>query len=181
MAAKLLDHYRPDVLVIAAGAVPPTGHLQDYSWETFSTAWENDVRIAFTWIGAILRRPLAPGSVVVVLGSAASLAGSPLSGGYAGAKAMVRYMTAYARKEAQGTGVTFTAVLPAIAPGTGVGQAAVHVYADHQGISEADFAARLPAALSPQIAGASIAKLLTGPPEAIAEAYLLDGNGLKEL
>src|SRR5919107_1044204 len=55
-----------------------------------------DVRIAFTWLRAALRLPLAPGSRVVVFGSAAELRGSPLSGGYAGAKATVRLTTAYA-------------------------------------------------------------------------------------
>ncbi|WP_250004284.1 SDR family oxidoreductase [Actinoplanes sp. M2I2] len=181
VADRLLDRYRPDVLVIAAGAVPPTGTLQSFTWETFSTAWEQDVRIAFTWLGAVLRRPLAPGATVVVLGSAASLFGSPLSGGYAGAKAAVRFITEYARGEADGTGVTFTAILPAIAPGTAVGQAAVHAYAGRRGITEAQFAAELPAALSPEIAGTAIAKLLTGPADRIAAAYLLNGDGLEEL
>jgi len=179
VAEKLLDRHRPDVLVIAAGAVPPTGPLRDFTWESFSAIWEQDVRIAFTWLGAVLRRPLAPGAVVVVLGSAASLRGSPLSGGYAGAKATVRYITAYAR--AEGTGVTFTTILPALAPETAVGQVAVRAYAESQGISTAEFAARLPAPLSAGIAGASVAQLLAGPADQIAEAYLLDGAGLHAL
>jgi 3-oxoacyl-[acyl-carrier protein] reductase len=181
VAEQLLDRHRPDVLVIAAGAVPPTGPLRDFTWENFSAIWEQDVRIAFTWLGAVLRRPLAPGAVVVVLGSAASLRGSPLSGGYAGAKATVRHITAYARAEAQGAGVTFTTVLPALAPDTAVGQAAVRAYADSQGMSAATFAARLPAPLSAEIAGTSVAQLLAGPADRIAEAYLLDGEGLHEL
>ena len=181
VAEQLLDRHRPDVLVIAAGAVPPTGPLRDFTWENFSAIWEQDVRIAFTWLGAVLRRPLAPGAAVVVLGSAASLRGSPLSGGYAGAKATVRHITAYARAEAQGTGVTFTTVLPVLAPDTAVGQAAVRAYAGSQGISTAEFAAQLPAPLSAGVAGASVARLLAGPADQIAEAYLLDGTGLQEL
>jgi NAD(P)-dependent dehydrogenase (short-subunit alcohol dehydrogenase family) len=85
------------LVVAAAGAVPPMAPLHEYTREAFSAPWEQDVRIAFTGLGAVLRRPPAPGSVVVVLGSAASLEGSPSSGGYAGAKATVRHITAYAR------------------------------------------------------------------------------------
>ena len=181
VAELLLGRHRPEVLVIAAGVVPSMAALPEYTWEAFSAAWEQDVRIAFTWLGAVLRRPLAPGSVVVVLGSAASLKGSPLSGGYAGAKATVRHITAYARGQAHGTGVTFTTVLPALAPGTAVGRTAVRAYAGRQGISDAEFAARLPAPLTPEVAGTSVVRLVAGPADRIAEAYLLDGAGLHEL
>ena len=181
VAERLLDRHRPDVLVIAAGAVPPMAPLHEYTWETFSVAWEQDVRIAFTWLGAVLRRPPAPGSAVVVLGSAASLKGSPLSGGYAGAKATVRHITGYARGQAHGTGAVFTTLLPALAPDTAVGGTAVRAYAGRQGISETEFAARLPAPLTPAVAGKSVVHLLTGPPDRIAEAYVLDGAGLHEL
>ncbi|MEU4237324.1 SDR family oxidoreductase [Actinoplanes sp. NPDC026619] len=181
VAQRLLDRHRPGVLVIAAGAVPPMAPLHEYTWDEFSVPWQQDVRIAFTWLGAVLRRPLAPGSAVVVLASAASLRGSPLSGGYAGAKATVRLITGYARGQAHGTGVTFTAILPGLAPETAVGATAVHSYAGQQGISEADFAARLPAPLTPQVAGASVVHLLARPADQVAEAYLLDGAGLHEL
>lgn len=181
VAQRLLDRHQPDVLVIAAGAVPPMAPLHEYTWETFSLAWDQDVRIAFTWLGAVLRRPPAPGSVVVVLGSAASLRGSPLSGGYAGAKATVRHITAYARGQAQGGGATFTTMLPGLAPDTAVGRTAVRAYAGRQGISETEFAARLPAPLTPEIAGKSVVELVSGPADRIAEAYMLDGAGLHEL
>ena len=44
--------------------------------------------------------PLAPGSVVVSMSSGAVLGGSPLSGGYASAKAAIRYINGYAGDEA---------------------------------------------------------------------------------
>jgi hypothetical protein len=58
---------------------------------------------------------------VVLVNSGAALAGSPLSGGYAGAKATQRFLTAYAQQEATraGLAITFTAVLARIAPMTG--------------------------------------------------------------
>jgi 3-oxoacyl-[acyl-carrier protein] reductase len=73
---------------------------------------------------------------VVVFSSGAALNGSPLSGGYADAKATQRFITAYAQDEASraGLGITFTAVLPYFAPQTGVGQPAVQAYAACAGL-----------------------------------------------
>ena len=60
--------------------------------------------------------------MVVSLSSGAALGGSPLSGGYAGAKATQRFITAYAQEEATraGLGITFTAVVDLVRddPGT---------------------------------------------------------------
>ena len=88
--------------------------LQHQTWETFSANWHTDVRMAFHWVREALLKPLRPGSRVVVISSGAALQGSPLSGGYAGAKATQRFITAYAQDEANraGLGITFTAILP---------------------------------------------------------------------
>jgi NAD(P)-dependent dehydrogenase (short-subunit alcohol dehydrogenase family) len=99
-ARRLLDRHRPDTVVLAAGAVPPTRPLHQHTWETFSVNWHTDVRLVFTWLRAVLRTPPAPDVRVIVFGSAAELRGSPLSGGYAGAKATLRLITGYARAEA---------------------------------------------------------------------------------
>jgi len=68
---------------------------------------------------------------VVVVSSGAAVAGSPPSGGYAGAKATQRFMTGYAQDEANraGLGITFTAVLPRITPLTDLGRPAIRAYA----------------------------------------------------
>ena len=70
--------------------------LHHQTWDTFSVNWETDVRIAFHWLREALLRPLRPGGRVVVFSSGAALNvnGSPLSGGYAGAKATQRFITA---------------------------------------------------------------------------------------
>jgi NAD(P)-dependent dehydrogenase (short-subunit alcohol dehydrogenase family) len=89
--------------------------LRHQTWETFSVNWHTDVRIAFHWLREALLTPLRPGSRVIVVSSGAALNpnGSPLSGGYAGAKATQRFITGYAQDEAQrGSDITFTAVLP---------------------------------------------------------------------
>ena len=70
--------------------------LQDQTWETFSANWNVDVAQAFHWTRHALRRPLAPGSSVIAMSSGAAVNGSPLSGGYAGAKATVRFIASYA-------------------------------------------------------------------------------------
>ncbi len=103
VAGSLLDRYEPEVVVLVAGASPLSRPLQHHTWETFSVNWHTDVRVAFHWLREALLKPLRPGSRVVVLSSGAAVAGSPLSGGYAGAKATQRFITAYAQEEARGS------------------------------------------------------------------------------
>jgi 3-oxoacyl-[acyl-carrier protein] reductase len=94
VAASLLDRYDPNVVVLVAGASPHMRPLQQHTWETFSIHWQTDVRIAFHWLREALLKPLRPGSRVIVVSSGAALNGSPISGGYAGAKATQRFITA---------------------------------------------------------------------------------------
>jgi len=118
VAASLLDRYEPEAIILVAGASPLIRPLQHQTWEAFSVNWHTDVRIAFQWLREALLKPLRPGSRVIVISSGAALQGSPLSGGYAGAKATQRFITAYAQEEANRAGLdmTFTAVLPRITP-----------------------------------------------------------------
>ncbi|HEX7915047.1 SDR family oxidoreductase [Rudaea sp.] len=187
LPALILDRHEPDVVVLVAGAIPPMLPLQQQSWETFSANWQADVRIAFHWLRAILLKPLRPGSRVVVFSSGAALGGSPLSGGYAGAKAMQRFLSAYAQNESArgGLGITFTAVLPRFSPQTGVGKVAVQAYATRAGQSvEAfldSFVRSSGPLLSPQIAGAALLQLAMQDAADFAPAYLLTGAGLQKL
>lgn len=48
--------------------------------------WEIDTKMAFLFCREALKSPLAPGSVVAIIFSGAGSGGSPISGGYAGAK-----------------------------------------------------------------------------------------------
>ena len=176
-AEKVLAGRNPDLLVLTAGAVPPMAPLSGHTWESFSAHWHADVRIAFTWLRAALRVPLAPGSRVIVFGSAAELRGSPLSGGYAGAKATVRLITGYAAAEA--TGITMTTVLPVITPGTTVGETAIRGYAERSGSTPEAFRAALPAAPTPESVGAAVVRLALEPADSLAGAYVVDGTGLQ--
>src|SRR5438046_1904389 len=88
-ALRILAEVRPDILVLNAGATPRMGRLDQLSWADFTATWETDVKAGLYWIQAALNLPLAPGARVLVGSSGAAQQGSPLSGGYAGAKRML--------------------------------------------------------------------------------------------
>jgi NAD(P)-dependent dehydrogenase (short-subunit alcohol dehydrogenase family) len=182
-AGSLLDRHEPQAVILVAGATPLMRPLQHQTWETFSVNWHADVRIAFHWLREALLKPLRPGSRVVVVSSGAAQAGSPLSGGYAGAKATQRFITAYAQDEADRAdlGITFTAVLPTMTPLTGLGRAAVRAYAARNGQTEEDFRQTMGKPLTPEGAGAALLELIRGNPATLAPGYLLTGGGLQEL
>ncbi len=100
LPARLFGTYRPAAAVLNAGAPPVIGPLDEHDWDTFSVNWNVDVRQAFHFVQQALRTPPPNGGVVVTMSSGAALAGSPMSGGYAGAKATVRFISAYAAEEA---------------------------------------------------------------------------------
>ena len=180
-STELLAKYRPALVVIVAGAIPPTAPFHEQSWETFSTNWNTDVRVVFEWLGAALRLPLDPGARVIVFSSGAALAGSPLSGGYAGSKATQRFITGYAQDEADraGLGLTFTAVLPRITPATELGLPAIRAYAARGGQTEAEYLAGFGTVLTPEGAGAAVLELARA--KDVAPSYLLTGDGLRPL
>ncbi len=182
-AAALLERHRPSLVVLVAGATPPVLPLQEQTWETFSVNWDADVRIAFHWLREALVRPLPTGSRVIVISSGAALNGSPLSGGYAGAKATQRFITAYAQEEADraGLGISFTAVFPRITPMTDLGRPAVEAYAARGGQTVEEYLARFGPPLTPAIAGAAVVELARAEAAGLAPGYLLTGAGLQEL
>lgn len=180
---KLLGRHEPDNLIVVAGASPPSRPLHEHTWETFSVNWHTDVRIAFHWLREALLKPLRPGSRVIVVSSGAAVNGSPLSGGYAGAKATQRFITAYAQDEAQraGLGITFTAVLPQLTPATGLGLTAVRAYAARAGRTVEEHLRHLGDPLTPPAAGTALLELAQLDAAALAPAYLLTSNGLRTL
>lgn len=179
----LMDQYDPDILILVAGASPLIRPLQQHTWETFSANWNTDVRIAFLWLREALLKPLSPGSRVVVFSSGAALAGSPLSGGYAGAKATQRFITGYAQDEADRAdlGITFTALMPRITPLTELGRPAVRAYAARGGQSEEEYVKQFGEPLSPEVAGAAVVELVQADAATVAPGYVLSGSGLAQL
>jgi NAD(P)-dependent dehydrogenase (short-subunit alcohol dehydrogenase family) len=183
VAGSLLDRYEPGAVILVAGATPLLAPLQHQTWESFSANWHADVRITFHWLREALLKPLRPGSRVVVISSGAALAGSPLSGGYAGAKATQRFITAYAQDEAArgGLDITFTAVLPRLTPMTDLGRLAVQAYAARSDQSEEEYVKRMGAPLTPETAGSAVVELVRAEVTSLDPAYLLTGGGLQKL
>jgi 3-oxoacyl-[acyl-carrier protein] reductase len=186
ITSSLLEKYEPEAIVLVAGATPHMLPLQEQTWQTFSVNWETDVRIAFQWLRETLLTPLAPGSKVIVISSGAALNpnGSPLTGGYAGAKATQRLITGYAQAEANRAGlqITFTTVLPQFAPLTGVGKPAVAAYAAQAGLPVEEFLTTRPfPRITPEIAGDAIVELIQTDAANVAPSYMLDGAGLHKL
>jgi NAD(P)-dependent dehydrogenase (short-subunit alcohol dehydrogenase family) len=183
VAGSLFDRYRPRTVVLVAGATPTIAPLQEQTWETFSVNWHTDVRIAFHWLREAVLQPPRPGSRVVVISSGAAVAGSPLSGGYAGAKATQRFITAYAQDEANRAdlGISFTAVLPRITPLTDLGRPTVQAYATRSGRTEEEYARQFGEPLTPQAAGAAVVELVETDAATLEPAYLLTSAGLQPL
>jgi NAD(P)-dependent dehydrogenase (short-subunit alcohol dehydrogenase family) len=183
VAGQLIEAVRPDVLVLSAGATPLSRPLHQHTWESFSRNWEVDVKIGFHWLREALLLPLAPGSAIVVVSSGAALQGSPLSGGYAGAKATLRFIAQYAADEAgrQDLGIHITTLLPQLSPATDLGRLAVAAYARRAGMTEEAYMAQRGAPLTPEIAGAGVVQVLTDPSLAAHPAFLLSSAGLKPL
>jgi NADP-dependent 3-hydroxy acid dehydrogenase YdfG len=178
-ASQLLDKHRPRTLVLNAGAAPLPRPIHRQTWQTFSRNWEVDVQHVFNWTREALLLPLPPGSVVIAISSGAAVNGSPLSGGYAGAKATIRFIASYAADESgrNGLGIRFTSVLPQLTPKTGLGAAGVAAYAARQGVGIPAFLDRLGPALTPEQVGTAIADIVTGSADD-RDAYLLTAAGL---
>ena len=156
--------------------------LQEQTWESFSQNWNVDVAQAFHWIRHALQRPLAPGSTVIAVSSGAAIKGSPLSGGYAGAKATVRLIAGYAALESEraGLGIDFVSVLPALTPATELGAKAVAAYAERQGVDVDTFVQSLGPALTAEQVGKSVLDIAIGQQRG-HRAYTLTAAGLSPL
>jgi NAD(P)-dependent dehydrogenase (short-subunit alcohol dehydrogenase family) len=181
LARDVLREHRPSLLVLNAGVTPHMAPVHEQTWETFSRNWHVDTRHAFTWTRAALLEPLAPGSVVVMMSSGAALGGSPMSGGYASAKAAVRYLRGYAADESTRAGLDlrFVTLLPQLTPATGLGTVGVAGYAARQGVDRDTFVAGLaPILTTDQVAKAVLT--LAADPDSAPE-YQISGAGLRPL
>src|SRR2546421_1917052 len=178
-AHRILAEVRPDILALNAGTKPPMGRLDQMSWADFTATWETDVKAGLYWLQAALNLPLKPGSRVLMGSSGAAENGSPLSGGYAGAKRMLWFMAKYANGVAKqkGLGIRFQAIVPLqIIGGTGVGDEASSAYARSIGIEREAFLARFGAPLPPRRFGDHLVALLEDPQYATSVAFGLKGD-----
>jgi NAD(P)-dependent dehydrogenase (short-subunit alcohol dehydrogenase family) len=179
--AKVFDVLRPDILVLCAGAFPPAAPLHEQSWQEFAINWETDVKIAFHFCKAALSRPLPAGASVILISSGAALAGSPISGGYAGAKRTQIFMANYSQKESDrlGLGLRFTALAPRIMTDTELGKHAVAGYSRYLGISAADFIQSMASPPTSSDVATAVIELATNPDRSNGKVFIVSGKGLE--
>jgi len=179
LAGRLVAEHQPAILVLNAGASPQAHPIQHHTWKSFSQNWQVDVQHAFHWIQEALLAPLPAGSTVITLSSGAALRGSPLSGGYAGSKATIRFITSYAGEESRraGLGIRFASLLPALTPATTLGAAAVAAYAARAGMDTETYLKEAGSALTARQVGDAVLTLVgeTGPQH---DAYVINHQGL---
>jgi NAD(P)-dependent dehydrogenase (short-subunit alcohol dehydrogenase family) len=185
LAARLVRDLRPEVLILNAGTNPVIAPIHEQRWEDFSAVWNRDVKAGLTWIQEAIRAPLPRGSRVLISSSGAAVGGSPLSGGYAGAKRMLWMMAGYANGVSAelDLGIRFQVIVPMQMIGTtGHGRAAAEGYARRKGVSVEAFLANFGAPMSAQQVGEHVAAILTDPAHESGVAFGLKGDfGLRSL
>lgn len=179
--AKVFKVLEPDILVVSAGAFPPAAPLHEQSWREFAVNWESDVKIAFHFCRAALARPLPASATVVVIASGAAIAGSPISGGYAGAKRTQVFIANYSQKESDrlGLGLRFMALAPRIMPDTELGKHAVAGYSRYLGVSPADFVKGMASPPGASDVAAAVIALAVSPDQFKGKAFVVSAKGLE--
>ena len=179
--SKVFDVLHPDLLVLCAGAFPPAAPLHEQTWQEFAVNWETDVKIAFHFCKAALSRPLPAGASVILISSGAALAGSPISGGYAGAKRTQIFMANYSQKESDrlGLGLRFIALAPRIMPDTDLGKHAVAGYSRYLGISAADFIRGMASPPTSSDVADAVIESATNPDPSKGNVFTVSAKGLE--
>ncbi|MDX8483025.1 SDR family oxidoreductase [Mesorhizobium sp. VK24D] len=178
---KVFRNIRPEILVICGGATPPALPVSQLNWNQFAVNWEVDTKMAFLFSREALRMPLAPGSVVVIISSGAGLGGSPISGGYAGAKRMQMFLAKYCQAESDRLelGIRFVALVPSrVMPETELGQVAVSGYARYLGIPPEKFLENMGPRQSPADVAQAVIETALRPPEGVGPIFTISANGL---
>lgn len=179
--AAVFDAMTPDVLIVCGGARPPAAPLQEMTWSQFSANWETDVRMSFSFCKAALEAPLPRGSTVIVISSGAGLGGSPISGGYAGAKRTQMFIASYGQKESARLqlGIRFVALAPSmIMPDTSLGRFAVEGYARYLGVPVADFVNSMKSPQTPDDVADAVVELLSSPATYTGNIFTVSREGI---
>jgi NAD(P)-dependent dehydrogenase (short-subunit alcohol dehydrogenase family) len=178
-AQRILAEVRPDILVLNAGAKPRMGRFDQLSWADFTAPWKHDVKAGLYWLQAALNMPLMHGSRVLVVSSGAAVSGSPMSGGYGGAKRMLWFMAKYANgiSEKRNLGIRFQVIVPRqMIPGTGIGDEAASAYAHALNMELDEYFARFGAPMPPRAFGDKVVSVLEDAKYAESFAFGLKGE-----
>jgi NAD(P)-dependent dehydrogenase (short-subunit alcohol dehydrogenase family) len=184
LAERLLRELRPDLLVLSTGITPLMGRIDELDWQSFSEVWNADLKASFHFVQTALTLPLAPGSSIVIVSSGAAINGSPLSGGYAGAKRMQWLLAGYAQKvaDAKKLGIRVVALLPhQLIEGTAIAEQASSAYGAASGVTAEAFMKRFPAPLDTTRVADSIVGVLSGDIAAGVTAVAVTGTGVDAL
>lgn len=162
---RLIREIDPDLVVVSAGARARLALVHEQTWDSFSEPWNTDVKMSFQIGQSALRKPLRPGSQVILVSSGAGLGGSPLSGGYAGAKRMQMFLAGYLQRSADAArlGIRFVAVVPKqLLAGTELGTEAADAYAALAGVTREKYMERFPVPLGADGVAQAIVKIAHG-------------------
>jgi NAD(P)-dependent dehydrogenase (short-subunit alcohol dehydrogenase family) len=179
--ARVFDVLRPDILVLCGGAFPPAAPLHEQSWQQFAVNWDCDVKIAFHFLKAALSQPLPKGASVILISSGAALAGSPISGGYAGAKRTQLFMANYSQKESDrlGLGLNVMALAPRMMPDTELGSHAVAGYSRYLGVPASDFVKGMASPPTATDVATAVLELATQPDQFKGKVFIVSSKGLE--
>ncbi|MEH6631134.1 MAG: SDR family oxidoreductase [Halopseudomonas aestusnigri] len=184
VAAGLIKDLSPDLLLLVGGHQPQMAPFHEQSWDQFSATWNNDTKIAYEFSKAAIENPMPKRSIIISFSSGASLGGSALSGGYAGAKRMQHFLVNYAQREADllDLDLQFVSIIPKqLIAGTEIGKEASSAYAASVGKTSEQFMSQWEKPLTPAMIGDNILDLIkNGPPEG-TNAFVITGLGLEAL
>ncbi len=181
---RLIDEADPALVVLSAGARPRLALVQEQTWESYSASWNTDLKIAFQIGQTALRRPLRPGSLVIIVSSGAALVGSPMSGGYAGAKRMQMFLAGDLQRAADTAklGIRFLALVPKqVLAQSEMGAAVAHAYAKLGGLTPEKFMERFGTPLTPDDVARTIVDLAQGEIRPDGTVLGLSGTGVAPL
>jgi len=180
----VFERINPDGLVICAGAQRTGSPFYELEWPEFAETWDIDVKASFLFCRAAIRRPLQAGAVIILISSGAALGGSPISGGYAGAKRMQMFLANYAQKESDrlGLDLRFLAVTP-MRPmvDTEGGRAAVASYTKYLRISAEEFVRGMDTPQTAQDVANAVLSFVTTPPDRASNVFVVSGKGVEPL
>lgn len=184
IAAKLVTQINPDLLVLVGGITPKMGTFYDQSWESFSATWNSDTKTTFEFLKAALEMPLSPGSTIVTFSSGAAIGGSPLSGGYAGAKRMQHYLTNYTAWESDRRNLglrCFTLYPSQFIAGTDTADTASSAYAKARGVSQDEFMQQWEKPLTPGLLASQMIELVDQDAAYAPGAWRVTGTAMGPL
>ncbi|HWB74332.1 MAG TPA: SDR family oxidoreductase [Nannocystaceae bacterium] len=181
---ELIHAWDPDLVVLCTGVHPRLARIDEHTWESFSAPWHADVKATFVLGQAALRTPMRSGTRVVIVSSGAAIAGSPMSGGYAGSKRTQWFMSTYLQSvsDARGLGIRFNVVVPRqLVAGTEIAEDASRAYAQTTGQDQATYMKRFGTPLMADGVAAAILAIARGDEGTQHAALAVTGEGVAAL